>query len=80
MAEREDREAHYQSEVMRNAYRLRVAVELVDGATYLVRGTERVLLCRPLAAKNLWYETWLALKERYGDLPQFIRTPGGRTK
>lgn len=80
MAERQDREAHYQSEVMRNAYRLRLTVEFVDGAMYLVRGSERALLCRPLASKNLWYETWLALKERYGDLPQFIRTPGGRTK
>ena len=49
-------------------------------AAYLVSGSDRELLCRPLIEKRFWYETWLALKEKHGDLPQFIRQPGGRTK
>jgi len=76
----EEKEARYESEVHRNAYRLRIKVEILEGAAYLVSGTERELLCRPLIAKHFWYETWLALKEQYGDLPHFIRMPGGRSK
>ena len=80
MSPSEDREKSYEAEVRRNVYRLRVELLIEDGAAYLVSGGDRELLCRPLMAKRFWYETWLALKEKHGDLPQFIRTPGGRTK
>ena len=76
----EDRETWYEAEVMRNAYRLRAKVDVLDGASYLTCGGERALLCRPLIAKRFWYETWFALKAKHGDLPQFIRMPGGRSK
>jgi hypothetical protein len=76
----EDRETWYEAEVRRNAYRLRVEVLVEGGAAYLVSGSDRELLCRPLVTKRFWYETWLALKGKHGDLSQFIRQPDGRTK
>jgi len=80
MSHSEDRELSYEAEVRRNVYRLHVELAVEDGAAYLVSGSDRELLCRPLIEKRFWYETWLALKEKHGDLPQFIRQPGGRTK
>ena len=80
MSHSEDREASYEAEVRRNVYRLGAKLLVDEGAAYLVVGNDRELLCRPLIVKRFWYETWLALKERHGDLPQFIRQPGGRTK
>jgi hypothetical protein len=80
MSHSEDREKWYEAEVRRNAYRLRIELLVEDGAAYLASDGDRELLCRPLIAKRFWYETWLALKKNSGNLPQFIRTPGGRTK
>jgi len=80
MSHNEDREEWYEAEVRRNAFRLQAELLVDDGAAYLASGGDRQLLCRPLIAKHFWYETWLALKEKHGDLPQFIRMPGGRTK
>ena len=80
MSHSEEREKWYEAEVRRNLYRLRVQLEVEDGAAYLASGGDRELPCRPIVAKRFWYETWLALKEKHGDLPQFIRMPGGRTK
>ena len=71
----EEREQSYESEVRRNAYRLRIEVQVEDGIAYLISEGKREILCKPLIAKKFWYETWLALKARCGDLPDFIKRP-----
>ena len=50
------------------------------GAIYYRKYLLGTAMARPLIAKKFWYETWLALEKAHGDLPQFIRQPGGRTK
>jgi hypothetical protein len=67
----EQREKDYETSVRNDAYRAHVAIEVADGAAYIVAGGSRELLCRPEIAKRFWYETWLAFKRRYAGTPGF---------
>jgi hypothetical protein len=67
----EQREKDYETSVRNDAYRARVAVEVANGAAYIVNGESRELLCRPEISKRFWYETWLAFNKRYAGAPGF---------
>ncbi len=67
------REKQYEAEVRRNAFRLGVEIRAENGQSFLVEEGRTRLLCRPDLPKRFWYETWLALKQRYPLLPKFIR-------
>ena len=76
----QEKEEHYESEVRRNAHRLRMDVSVEGDSVYLSVNGSKDFLAKPFNTKQFWYETWLALSDKYGDFPQFIQTPGGRTK
>jgi hypothetical protein len=71
----EEREYFYQKEVERNCYRIRAKIKIIDEVAYLEYPDELQFLCEPLNHKKLWYETWLCLKEKHGDLQDFIKRP-----
>lgn len=76
----QEKEEQYESEVHRNLYRLKLKILIEEGDVYLITDENKELLVTPFDPKSFWYETWLALYEKYSDFPQFIKTPGGRTK
>jgi hypothetical protein len=50
------------------AYRAGYALVEIDGASWLKSECEQNLVCQPDDPQRLWYQTWLALDERYPAL------------
>lgn len=63
-----EKERQYWHEAQDIAYRAGVAIVERDGASWLVSPEGEVLLCRPSELQELWYRSWLRLKDEFPRL------------